>query len=318
MKFTKLFTPVLAIALTAGLYSCSKDDSSPATGLDAMFNNLKTASQTFTVEAGTNDTIKGSKGTLVIFYPGSFVDANGNAITSGSINIELNEIYKPGEMILNRVNTVTNEDNLLTSGGQIHIKATRGSNQVKTTGYGIGFRQDDPSADPMAIFYGGPRSQFETSVSNDNTIIWGNDSSLNIKGTSNITNQYFFLFDSVTNFGWVNCDFFIDDPRPRTNMELTLSSSFDNMNTQVFIVMPEYNSVLSPRTYNGGTKTFGLGTNVSYHIPIGMDIKIVTLATIGDKYYLEVLETTTTAGMSTALTPIEKSEAAVIDVLKDL
>jgi hypothetical protein len=317
MMKSKFTAAVLCFAVCAGLWSCSKDDKSPIQDLDAMFAQLKTASNTYSVTAGTHDTITGAKGTLVIFNPTSFVDASGNPITSGTVRIELTEVYKPGEMILNRINTVTDQNNLLTSGGQVHIKATQGSAQVRTVGYGLGFRQSGSSESAMAIFYGGPRSQFEPS-SNDNTIIWGNDTFLNIKGTSRTSNEYFYLFDSVTNFGWINCDFFIDDPRPRTNIDITVPAEYDHMNTQVFIVLPEYNSVLSPRSYNAATQTFGLGSDASYHIPVGLSTKIVALATVGDNYYIDIVEATATSGMSLSLAPKIKSESELIALLSGL
>jgi len=315
MQLSKLSFPVLFISASLALFSCSKDDDEPGGDrLDAMFNQLRSTPQSYTVEAGETDTITGAKGTKVIFYPGSFKDNSGNTINSGTIEIELTEIYKPGQMIANRVNTVTVAGKLLTSGGQIHIKAMRGEHEVKAATYGIAFRQNDVSEERMSLFKGGPAS------ATDNTVIWEDDVIMSIKGTSNISNEYFFLFDECTDFGWINCDEFVDDARPKTNITINLPEGYNNRNTQVFIVIPELNSVTSPRNYNPATNSFNMGTSENYYLPVGLNVKIVTLATINDdQYYLEITDDITISeGLTMTASPLSQSKAAVTAALEAL
>lgn len=321
MKLSKLSLPVLLISTSIALFSCSKDDDNPGGDrLNAMFSQLRSTPQSFTVEAGENDTITGSKGTKVIFNPGSFKDNSGNTISSGSIQIELTEIYKPGQMIANRVNTVTTTGKLLTSGGQINIKAMKGSGEVKAANYGIAFRQSEVSEKRMSLFRGGPTGFYSSTTTTDNTIIWEDDVIMSIKGTSAINNEYFFLFGECTDFGWINCDDFVDDSRPKTNMTINLPDGYNNRNTQVFIVIPELNAVTSPRNYNAASNSFNMGTDAGYYLPIGMDIKIVTLATINDdQYYLEITdEITISEGLAINPSPLSQSKAAVTAALEAL
>lgn len=323
MKLSKLSLSALLITVSAGLFSCSKDDDKgPGPGrLGAMFDQIRSAPQSFMVKAGINDTITGAKGTKVIFYPGSFKDNAGNVISSDSIRIELTEIYKPGTMIANRVNTLTTSGKLLTSGGQIHIKAMKGETEVKAGTYGIAFRQNEVSENDMSLFKGGPANSYSLNSSNDNTIIWEDETIMSIKGTSNISNEYFFLFDESTDFGWINCDAFVDDPRPKTNITVNLpEGGYNNENTQVFFVIPELNSVASPRTYNAATNSFSMGTSSTFYMPVGIDIKIVTLATINeDQYYLEITDMiTVTEGLTVTVSPLSQSKAGVIAALEAL
>src|SRR5690606_33285999 len=124
MKRSKqlLFLGGIAAALLIG--ACNKNDTEPGPSeLNELFESLRSPAQSFTVTAGTEQTITGAQGTKIIFYPNSFKDAAGNTLSSGSVNISLTEVYTPGQMIAHRTTTTTNDDRLLTSGGQVLITA---------------------------------------------------------------------------------------------------------------------------------------------------------------------------------------------------
>src|SRR6187402_3128164 len=88
------------------LSSCHKDLSGPVvylpgydpTGLHALMAPLRSPPQTFSVTAGTYSAIEGTGGTDLRFYPHSFKAADGSLVTSGKVDISLEEMYKPGEM----------------------------------------------------------------------------------------------------------------------------------------------------------------------------------------------------------------------------
>ncbi|PSK94289.1 hypothetical protein [Taibaiella chishuiensis] len=320
MSTKKLLAPLLLLTLVAGLLGCSKDDASLGSNsqiftLKKLFENLATTPQVFMVSAGQTQTITGASGTRITFRPQSFKDASGAIITSGTIKIELVEIYKPNEMIANRVNTVT-PTQLLTSGGSVHIKATQGNNEVQANSYKIEFKQPAYSGNPMALFKGAPLS------AEDPTIIWGNDTSGTVRNTVKDTaseNLFFYAFDTCTSFNWINCDYFYNSPGTKTDVSLVATdSTFNRNNTQVFVVFPAINSVASMYTYNTTTHTFSFGMP-GYFIPVGSSIHIVIISAKNNSYYMDVQKNiTVTNGMSLNYTPALTTQAGVRDALQNL
>ncbi|RYZ16917.1 MAG: hypothetical protein EOP49_51195, partial [Sphingobacteriales bacterium] len=158
MKKQLILGASLILGSMLGMTSCSNDSPGPLTPntqtINSLFQQLKSTPQTFTVTAGTQQTITGAKGTKITFHPGSFKDLTGNTISSGTVNIALIEMYTPGDMIANRVTTTTTAQNALTSGGAVNIKATVGGHEVFANSYSIAFKQDGPKEAPMALFRG--------------------------------------------------------------------------------------------------------------------------------------------------------------------
>ena len=319
MKKKQLLAPLLLLALVIGLYGCGKDDASLGSSsqiftLKSLFANLASTPQTFMVTAGQTQTITGTSGTKITFRPQSFKNGSGGIITSGTIKIELVELYKPSEMIANRVNTVT-ADQLLTSGGSVNIRATQNGSEVLATSYAISFKQPGNSDNPMALFRGAPASV------EDPTIIWGSDTSGTVPRTIKDTaseNLFFYAFDSCTSFNWINCDYFYTNPNPKTDISVVADSTFKTTNTQIFLVFPAINSVACLRSYNTTTHTFSLGLP-GYFIPVGSNIHLVIISAKNNTYYMEVQkDLTVTNGMSVNYTPSVQTQASVRDALLNL
>ena len=93
--------------------------------LKSLFNDLRSTPQTLTTTAGVSSTLYGTKGTRITFYPNSFKDASGNIITSGNIVIKLTEMLTPGAMIAENATTQTTDGDILRSGGQVKIEASK-------------------------------------------------------------------------------------------------------------------------------------------------------------------------------------------------
>ena len=145
-----LFFIGLAISI-----SCKKKENTTSaviTHLNELFADIKTAPQNFTVTAGKYQTVIGLDSTVINFYPNSFKDENGAIISLGNINIELLEVYKPGDMIANRT-SATASGQLIQSGGQINLVATMNGKQVYANKYGIAFKQKSLSYKPMELYF---------------------------------------------------------------------------------------------------------------------------------------------------------------------
>ncbi len=320
MKKKQLLAPLLLLALVIGLYGCGKDDAKLGSNsqiftLKTLFGNLAGTPQIFMVTAGQTQTITGASGTRITFRPQSFKNSSGGIITSGTVKIELVEMYKPGEMIANRVNTVT-ATQLLTSGGSVNIKATQAGSEVMATSYRIEFKQPAFSDKPMALFKGAPLSV------EDPTIVWGSDTSGTVPRTIKDTaseNLFFYAFDSCTNFNWINCDYFYTNPNPKTDVSVIApDTTFKTTNTQIFVVFPAINSVACMRSYDPATHTFSLGLP-GYFIPVGSQIHVVIISAKNNTYYMDVQKNLmVTNNMSITYSPAVQTQASVRDALLTL
>ncbi len=78
--------------------------------------------QSFTVDPGLPQTVRGDKGGRFLIEANSFVDAEGRPVT-GLIDISLVEAYEMGDMLLAGL-TTTSGDRLLETGGMFELTAT--------------------------------------------------------------------------------------------------------------------------------------------------------------------------------------------------
>ncbi len=303
--------------LAFGLSACNKDDDSdPQLSIKTLFDGLRSTPQTFTVTAGSAQTITGAKGTKITFDPQSFKNEAGNTITSGTINIELTELYKPGEMIANRVTTSTVANMPLTSGGSVLIKATMSGKEVFANQYTIAFKQDAYSENDMALFKG--------NVVNDNTgtkVNWNDDATNLVERTvkDDVTQNNYYLFDSCTSFNWINCDYFYNAPSPKTDITVVApDNSYSLFNTQVFVVFPAINSVVTMYGYNNSTHSFSFGA-ASYYLPIGTQVDIVIIGSKDGDYYMDVHQNVTVSNnLTVTFTPVNQSLENIKSMLNSL
>lgn len=281
----KTFNVLVAICVVLTVLSgCKKEDyhnNNPATNTDAiklkqLFTSLKPTPQVFTVTAGTSQTILASGGTKIKFYPNSFKDASGNIITSGTVNVQITEAYKPGAMIANRALPISSDGRQLISGGEVNIKATMGGQEVYANKYSASFKQPSSSTQAMELFIG--------TTGEDSITTWTQDTSSagNTTGTTLDTmgaTSAYYTFDSCSDFNWINCDHFYSCGCTLTDVNIDIAdTSFHSSNTAVFVIFPSINSV-GP-AYGSSAHDF------EYHnVPVGTTIEIVCISAIGSKYY---------------------------------
>ncbi len=181
MKQKLLSIPTLFCAACFTLTSCQKDynastDVETISELVDLFTALRPTPQNLSVTAGREQVITGASGTMLHFYPNSFKDKNGHIITSGTVNLQLTEMYKPGDMIANCASTSTVDGFPLQSSGQINVSATMNGEKVYANKYGVAFKQTGTQT-PMALYYGNANS--------DNPVVVWNISEANVGSRSN-------------------------------------------------------------------------------------------------------------------------------------
>jgi len=317
----KLMVPFMILGLAIGFSACS-DDKDPAPSnqtksIASLYQALKETPQSFTVNAGSSQTITGARGTIIRFNPQSFKDASGNVITSGMVDIQLTEAYTPGQMLLNNVTTETNNNSLLGSGGCVNIVATLNHQEVFANNYSISFKQPGANEQPMALFKGIVSTDPLTSG-----VTWSSDSSntvLRATKDSLANPTFYYAFDTCLNFNWINCDHFYTAPDPKSDVKIVFpDSSYNQSNTRVFVIFPDQNMVTGLSHYDAATSTFSLGYP-SYYLPVGTNIKVAVMTARNNDYYFDLKENiTVTNNISVTVSPAIQSVSAIQAVLLNL
>jgi hypothetical protein len=299
----KFHLPVLlAGALVVSVYGCKKkDDTSSTTTTQTtsqFMSGFKSTSQKFKLTAGLDQVLIGKQGTIIHFYPNSFKDATGAIISSGTVNIELIEMYDPGYMIVNNASTSLTDGKPLESTGQIYINATGDAGkEVFANKYGIAFKASGATSKPMELYYGDRNNA-------DSTVKWNvspenpGTRSLGARVDSNLYNLYvtdpegmtrgpvpyrfpgfYHIFDSCTDFKWVNSDHpFVTEAKI---VYFKLNVSDVDICKSAFIVYPDYNSVLDARLSTYMNKV-SLG---KIYAVMNSKYKFYILGNKGDRYY---------------------------------
>lgn len=312
MKLKNLSLLMLGAALT--LTACKKEDpieeEDPNTPAEAQpdaaqlinffTNNNTSAKQTFTIDAASPSLITGNQGTTIQFSPNSFEDATGSSVT-GNVDIELIEIYNKKDMLfLNKQTLGDNNGNLspLISGGEFNVTASQNGNEVfLKPWYSYNASVAAPSGvDPnMDVFY-------QNSVTDD-TLTWTQADSSLIWGQGGAYDVY---FDSL---GWVNCDYFMNQPGNQTSVSVNVPVGYDNTNCAVFISFDGYNSLTSIYNFTGGNFT----TGSYYTIPEGLAVHFIAMAFINNTPHAAIVPATITTNhleVISALTATTQAQLA--------
>ncbi len=342
----KKVIPAVAIlcALTVTLVvSCSKNyhrgDPDPVLGeeasyvdLNKVFSALRSTPQHFTVQAGVETEIVGAQGTRMLFYENSFRDAAGNTITSGTINIDLVEMYKAGDMIANRAPTMTSSGDMLESGGEIDITATKDGKEVFTNGYGLSFKAAAVDSQQMQLFFANTNNEDSVLVwtmadTSSRTFRMSHRQGQKANGTTCTGVQCLYVFDTCTKFRKINCDRFSSIPNnQKTDIAVILpdTSFITNrmsvngryaraINTEVYLVFPTINSCMKLGEY-GSYRARRITDTVltDQKVPIGWPYKVAIVTYKDGKYYYWDEDGTITTNMAVKTSKVE----VTTDVIK--
>jgi len=334
MKRTFIPIALLCACITMIALSCGKNYSNVNMGgptLNQTFAALKPTPQKITVQAGVETTVFGAKGTLLHFYPNSFRDANGHTLTSGNVDIQLTEMYKPGDMIANRATTMSGGQ-ILRSGGQINISATVNGQPVFANRYGVGFMQQQWSPNPMTLFYGNTNNG--DSIVNwqaaDTTQPGAFAAGVDTSGSFNT--QYGrpwvgYVFDSASTLQYTNCDAFYENDSPKTSVTAVMpDSSFTPSNTQVYLILPDINCAMSSvepelggASWNKPEHSITIvsegNTNI---VPQGMNYKLIVITNKNGQYYYWQTSGVITHQLKVTTTPTQTTQADVTSKLDAL
>lgn len=309
MKFKNI--TIMAIALGVVATSCKKEEVvpqpnpavEPSTSVDQRFNDfLESKEQIFSVDANTAMSIFGNEGTEIQLSGNNFTDASGNALT-GNVDITLVEIYKKSDMVLTNKTTLGEQGGALSqliSGGEFYI-------EVKQAGVPVTIPNPMQINTQVMVTPDFNMNLFDGNVAANGDITWSEsiDSVTVVADSSQFDWNYSFPFgDSI---GWINCDYFWNNPAPQTGVTVNTPSQCDDTNTNVYVVFQNDNTAAN--LYHQTGNEFGTGSY--YTLPEGMSVYFVVVtddggqlqyavqaATIGTNHVENVTSLTNVADMA--------------------
>jgi hypothetical protein len=213
-----------------------------------------------------------SSGAEIWIGPNSFVDASGNPVT-GNVDIELIVALDNKDMLMLNRPTVTNNGELLISGGIIYINATKMGEQLQIA---------EPLTTEMPNITGGNASfSLWTGNTTDNgDFVWTEDTTNTVWADS----SYYFDLDTI---GWTNLDAVADLGQgiiTGDDLSIVLPSGLNGNNSAVMAYFSNINSFAA--IYDSNTDgTFELG---GYNMPIGANPQFVVISMVNNvwSYYV--------------------------------
>ncbi|WP_264525995.1 hypothetical protein [Flavobacterium sp. N502536] len=233
---------------------------------------VKSATQKFTITAGTGVvTVTSAKG-VKLTLNGDCLTKNGVAVT-GAVDIEYIELFDKGKMLVTNKPTMgvmpDGKKNLLISGGEFFIKATQGGVELKIScpmNMIVPAALTDGVDNAMTLWTGviDQNDELTWEVPKPNADGTGGKGGVQGEGTN-----YFVTFG---NFGWTNVDRFYSDPRPKTTLLVDAPDGYNNTNSAVYLSYDgEGNALAKLDTYTAA----GLFSEHYGQIPIGLKCHVI-------------------------------------------
>lgn len=293
------------VALVLLSFSCDKDNGNdeptknPPTA-QAIRNirdaSLAQATQTFTLPANEASheftSTKGVKFTITR----SCLNLNGAAVT-GDVNIKFIEVFDGGKMLTANKTTMgllpDGNRGVIISGGEFFVNATSGGQQLALS-CGIPFQiPTNLTGGPesgMLLWTGTEDAQGNVDWKRaDNAA--GTNGGVDVGGQGQQNMTYYTVFNQ---FGWTNVDKFYSDPRPKTTIQATVPSGYNNTNCAIYLHYDgEGNALARLDTYNSTT---GIFSEHYGQIPIGLACHIIFATEESGQWRYAIKTATITAG----------------------
>lgn len=289
----------IALLAIATLSACKKDKEQNPEYVSASEFKAKYSvpAQSFNETAGTAFSITGEKGIKLNFPANAFLDGSGNQV-SGAIKLTLKEVLSKKDILLSGKMTESNGQ-LLVSGGEFQILATKNGQALKLNPAAeiITRVPKTLSSEPMDLFL------FAPGIAGDST--W-----TQVQKRTQGTPEYYEF--ALPGFGWVNCDYFYSDARPKTT--ITVSPTFTGASPSikdqsVYLIFDELNTVI------GLPFNIDLNKHQSYlnSMPIGLTAKLAVIAVdVHDRIYFGETSLTISAGLHLDV-PVSLANQTVLD-----
>lgn len=122
---------ILTIIITATFFltACNNNKENPSDIFTKVYTTENLTTQTFSISAGKDTTLKGLSGTTLFIPKNTFVDSKNN-LAKGQVCIQFKEALTIIDMVLANL-TTTSDGNFLQSGGMIFISATADNSELE-------------------------------------------------------------------------------------------------------------------------------------------------------------------------------------------
>lgn len=229
----------------------------------------------FNCTVGDTLNSNGPYGTQIILPPLVYANANGTAITSGYIKVELLILARKGDYIKTLIPTNA-KNKILEAAKCYYIKLTKQGQEVflqPNSFYSV--KWNDSQATTSTNFFEGvmlqnPDSLFTWKYSTNGTVHPSYLGGSQMRGYE--------MFSNVTH--WNGCLKYIDTSAGTNRINVSLPPNFTNKNTTVFAVFNNNYSVIRL------TSDFGSRTFYATGVPNNSQITIVSISLIDNMFYL--------------------------------
>jgi hypothetical protein len=248
--------------------------------------------------------------------------ANGKLAT-GNVDYEITTLKEKGDIILQNLPSVTSDGKQLTTGGIVIIKAKKGGQELslaKGKSYKVRFYSKEEPDRTLSLYEGVNTGRFKFD--------WAQiRPSLGSGATPTLSTLTPTFADSAKGY-----DIVLDRFKPIslgknietgatsvTNFKVKISdSTFTNVNTYVYVVLKDYNSVVNMEG-NTKTKLFEFANGFK-GLPNNQRVIVVTISMIKEKYYLGTQEATTASTPNTPIlvNPRQTTKEQVINYINNL
>lgn len=301
-------TFTLLVATLFLITSCSISDDADPTPWDILtpptaaafkaiqeeaFNNLK-QNASFNAEDGITFT---SNAGVTLSIWGNCLSLNGDPVT-GSVDLEFVEIFDRGNMLTTNATTVgldNGEMKQLISGGEFHIKAYQNGEELDNI---CGMMISVPTAITGGEVPGmGP---FIGEIDENGNLVWLPQNTEFWVGEHQGSDAYNAF---IENFGWFNCDVFVNDPDPKTEIQIAVPQGFNNENSSVYLA----------RVGEPNSLAFLYG-----EFPIGLEAHIIFLSEHEGDFRYAIQSITIASGQEIAFTLEQTAVASLEDLTQTI
>jgi hypothetical protein len=284
-----MYRIIILFLMSSALISCQGEIDTVLTpaktvSLEEFFTRNTPAPKKLSANSSSTIFLTTSKGSNVRFPANAFVTQAGVPVT-GDVNIEVQEISDPMNMILANKPTMSNGA-LLESGGEFYIRVTKNNEVLKLAPNSFVNIDINKNMTGMKVFNGRPQA--------DGTVNWvENTNTGNFVFPDSLGKTKMFA-DSVE---WINCDKFYNDPTITYSVLPGNCPLIDS--TKIYLHLTGRNTVMSfPKN--------GISNQL-----IASNATIVAICVKGGTLYTSVMSVVLQDGKSVTLQFSESTEDAL-------
>lgn len=315
----------------------------------AFLDEVDELTQRFTVSSNQSSVIVGEKGSKLRIDPQVLKTTDGSPL-GATIEVELKELKTTSDFLRANVPTVC-DGMLLVSDGAFYLNMTSNGKPLEIMeGESISVEFPSDATEPMELFYGernalgqfnweransalerraGTASRIADGAVQDNDVsgepfvgIYSASDTIGVEATQSpngaLTIEQAMQLNApiypiqLKNFGWINCDRFWDDVRPKTDILVSANQNSTLECITVYLLFKDINSMMVCQYVNGAEH---IGFNEFSQVPVGEELQLIAVGYERGKLFVDVQDLTVEPNASVELAMAEVSKGKFLQVL---